>query len=69
MSRQVDLKKPTPEDIAWLEVNGRSEELQIARDYAATAAKIAKAKSKAEAKAEAEAATAEAEAEPEAEAK
>lgn len=66
MSRQVDLKKPTPEDIEWLEVNGRSEELQIARDYAATAAKIAKAKAKAEAKAEAEA---EAEAEPEAEAK
>mgnify|MGYP000853635247 CR=1 FL=1 len=63
MSRQVDLKKPTPEDIAWLEVNGRSEELQIARDYAATAAKIAKAKAKAEA------AAAEAEAEPEAEAK
>lgn len=67
MSRQVDLKKPTPEDIAWLEVNGRSEELQIARDYAATAAKIAKAKAKAEAKAEA--AATEAEAEPEAEAK
>lgn len=54
MSRQVDLKKPTPEDIEWLEVNGRSEELQIARDYAATAAKIAKAKAKAEAEPEAE---------------